>query len=163
MKESDYLFDGASKYHRWARIGGKLLKGIFANRCALYPYDVKYLRNHDVPSMVNLDTKPLDSNSKLPKIYTTESKVKIPVSPSNIVAVFNDCIYYKGVKESAHNFALQGARLVIVNFIAMPSVDGIYKAYDNEASAVITGGLSGTPLCDMIANDNEYSYQHPVF
>jgi len=141
MNSNDYLEDIASKYHRWARIAGPLIKGIFANRCKIFPYDIKYLRNHDVPSCVNLSTVPYDSSTKRPKYFINDKKEKIPVSPSNIVAVFNDCVYYPGVKEAAHNAALDGCRLVIVNFIAMPSVDGIYKAYDNEATVVITGGL----------------------
>jgi len=45
----------------------------------------------------------------------------------------------------------------------MPSVDGIYYAYDNEASVEVTGGLSGNPMCKMIAKDNEYAYSHEVF
>jgi len=133
MNHNDYLWDGASKYHRWARIAGPLLKGIFANRCKIFPYDLKYLRNHDVPKGVNLSTTPMDSYTKIPKSYINDKKERIPVQPSNIVAVFNDCVYYRGVKECIHNFALTGARLVVVNFIAMPSIDGYYTAYDNEA------------------------------
>jgi len=72
MSPTDYLWDGASKYHRWARIGGPLLRGIFANRCKIFPYDLKYLRNHDVPKGVNLSTRPLDSYTKLPKIYIND-------------------------------------------------------------------------------------------
>jgi len=66
MNSNDYLEDIASKYHRWARIAGPLIKGIFANRCKIFPYDIKYLRNHDVPSCVNLSTVPYDSSTKRP-------------------------------------------------------------------------------------------------
>jgi len=45
----------------------------------------------------------------------------------------------------------------------MPSVDGLYFAYDNEACVEVTNGLSGFPECKMIAKDNEYAYSHPVF
>jgi len=69
MKPTDFLNDTASKYHRWSRIAGDHIKGIFANRCAIYPYDINYLRNHPVPVNVNLTTKAVDSTTKLPKYW----------------------------------------------------------------------------------------------
>jgi len=106
MRPTDYLNDTASKYHRWNRIVGKHIAGIFANRCAIYPYDINYLRNHEVPATVNLTTKPVDSSTKLPKWFDVSGQKLIKVDPKDIVSVFNDCVYYPGVQEAAHNFAL---------------------------------------------------------
>lgn len=47
-----------------------------------------------------------------------------------MVAIFNDCIYYPGTAEHAHNLAMKGVGKVVVNFLAMPDIDGVYRAFD---------------------------------
>lgn len=48
----------------------------------------------------------------------------------------NDCIYYPGVQEYINTMVQsKKAKYAIVNFIAMPSYDGDFKAFDDEALA----------------------------
>lgn len=131
------LYDVASKYHRWSHYVEDHLAGMIGVRSKLFEYDITYLKNHQPSKKMQITHIPVDSSTPVPKYYQRQT-----LKPEKIVAVLNDCVYYTGVAEHAHNLALGGVHTVVVNFLAMPDVDGVYTAFDDECTVTINGGIA---------------------